>query len=784
MGTRNELRGLLKQSQTTSEINNEVRVRTKRSSHSRGKECVNESLDYNDELVKYMSKLPSYLQRMERKEESFQSNVLNVGVLDWGRLEKWKHGRARDCGNALSRGGERSEKTERKVSTFATTSTSGVVPNDSHRCKIDDQVHTCSNLGKEKASSRDLQHSVHGIRCTLEPELASRDSLNKQEIATCSYKSSSGRDHEGVNPGKSRRSRSYQESTSGLLSEMGNSMGSLGMERNLVDRDKETQKRAGEVHVQEARERAKESGKQCVEKLDGDEKIVGDSKAGFTSEKQEFSNIVLLRSKKQSQSTLSGEPQMSLDDDNMRVAREDNRSQIPRSCPISFDLERDSEAMLLPLGVDISGKKERFGGRRHSKTASRIFDLEMPEDESRKIRHHSPSKRFSFSFGRLSRSFTFKEDSAGLPFSSSDDTIKSDSMRFDGLAACPSQSSNQEKQNSHSGSRVSPLRRLLDPLLKSKGSENVLPSKVRSSSSNPKPTNSDLPLQDEKKQDTSRTRALFQLTIRNGIPLYQFMVDDNNRNSSSRSILGATMKSSASSFKDDSVQYCTFYSVNEVKKKKSGSWLIHGHKEKQCRFVYNVIGQMQLSNSMSSDITEQKFENNSPVIRESVLFDETEQVKGRKEVAAVVIKKKPVEENYRGLEETSVIIPGGVHSFPEKGAPSPLISRWRTGGLCDCGGWDVGCKLYVLSNKTLLRDEFNQSFKLFDQEGSEQESGGAALAMTELKTGIYRVEFSSFISALQAFFVCVTVITCGSEARTTGKSSSPLAPPLSPVGRV
>ncbi|KAG7607680.1 hypothetical protein ISN44_As05g000040 [Arabidopsis suecica] len=732
---------------------NDNRVKTKRSSHSRRKECVNKRLEHNDELVKYMSKLPGYLQRIERGEESVhQSNVLNVGVLDWESLQRWKHGRAK--------GGEISGRSERKVSTIATTSTSGVVvPNDSaNRCKIDDQVHTCSNLGKVKAS-RDLQYS-------LEPQLASRDSLNKQEIATCSYKSS-GRDHKGVEPRKSRRTQSNRESTTGLSSEMGNSAGSLF-------RDKEIQKRAGEIHAKEARERAKE----CVEKLDGDEKIIGDSEAGLTSEKQEFSNIFLLRSRKQSRSTLSGEPQISrevnrsLDFSDGINSSFGLRSQIPSSCPLSFDLERDSEDMMLPLGTDLSGKR---GGKRHSKTTSRIFDREFPEDESRKERHPSPSKRFSFSFGRLSRSFSLKDISAGQPLSSSEDTIMSGSMRFDG-SVCPSQSSNPENQNTHCRSRVSPLRRFLDPLLKPKASESVLPSKARSSSSNPKPiTNSNVPLQDEKKQDASRTLAIFQLTIRNGIPLFQFVVDDNS--SSSRSILGATMKSSDSSFKDDSVQYCTFYSVNEVKKKKSGSWLIHGHREKHCGFVYNIIGQMQLGNSMSVDISEQK-----SLITESVLFDESEQVKGRKEVAAVVIKKKPVEGSYTSFEETSVIIPGGVHSFPEKGAPSPLISRWRSGGLCDCGGWDVGCKLHVLSNKTVLH-KFNQSFTLFDQEVSEQDSS-PALSMTELKTGIYRVEFGSFVSPLQAFFVCVTVLTCASKAKTTGKSSSPMAPPLSPVGRV
>ncbi|CAF1793148.1 uncharacterized protein LOC106370001 [Brassica napus] len=644
-----------------------------------------------DEVVKYMSKLPPYLQGGEE-----ESNVLNVGVLDWSRLEKWK------------------QKCERRVSS-TTTTTLATLPNASshriHRCKIGDhQVHAGSNLRKKVKASRDLQL---GVRCNSEFASSSRDSPNKQEMPTCSYNKSSARDEERVN--KSRRS----PSSSGLLSTMGNSWGSLGT--------KETEKRA--------QEEAKESRKQCVvDKLNREDKTV-----------------VLLRSRR---STLSSQPPP-LDHNASKVAASEllDSSSLqltsrlpPRSCPLSFHFGRDSEdIMLLPLlgGVDLSPSS---GTTRHSKTASsRIFD------QQDKIRHDntSPSKRFSFSFGRLSRSFTFREDSSAT-----------DSMRFDGLA-CPShQSSNteEEKHNTHGGgSRVSPLRRLLDPLL--------MKPKVSTSSN-----------QDEKKKQ-SRTRALLQLTIRNGIPLFQFVVDDDNLNNKSRSILGATMKSSDSSFKDeDSVKYCTFYSVNEVKKKKSGSWLIHGHKDKQQqqdRFVYNVIGEMRLCNS---DITEHKPENISCVMRESVLVDETEeQVKGRKEVAAVVIKKG----------ETTVIIPGGVHSIPEKGEPTTLIRRWRSGGCCDCGGWDVGCKLHVLSNNTLLHD-FDQTFTLFDQEESDKNTG-PVLGMTELKTGMYRVEFGSFLSHLQAFFVCVTVVTCASEeetvSKTTAKTSSPFAPPLSPVGR-
>ena len=56
---------------------------------------------------------------------------------------------------------------------------------------------------------------------------------------------------------------------------------------------------------------------------------------------------------------------------------------------------------------------------------------------------------------------------------------------------------------------------------------------------------------------------------------------------------------------------------------------------------------------------------------------------------------------------TSILIPAGLHGGPRtrNGGPSSLIDRWRSGGHCDCGGWDEGCPLTVLerrSNKTAL----------------------------------------------------------------------------------
>jgi hypothetical protein len=53
----------------------------------------------------------------------------------------------------------------------------------------------------------------------------------------------------------------------------------------------------------------------------------------------------------------------------------------------------------------------------------------------------------------------------------------------------------------------------------------------------------------------------------------------------------------------------------------------------------------------------------------------------------------------QNLINTTVILPSGIHSLPNKGGPSSLLQRWRSGGSCDCGGWDLGCKLRILVNQ-------------------------------------------------------------------------------------
>jgi Domain of unknown function (DUF3527) len=57
--------------------------------------------------------------------------------------------------------------------------------------------------------------------------------------------------------------------------------------------------------------------------------------------------------------------------------------------------------------------------------------------------------------------------------------------------------------------------------------------------------------------------------------------------------------------------------------------------------------------------------------------------------------------------ELSIILPSGVHGSPdaENTVPSNLIERWRSGGLCDCGGWDLGCPITVLKNENSISSQ-------------------------------------------------------------------------------
>ncbi|URE30784.1 hypothetical protein MUK42_18063 [Musa troglodytarum] len=114
----------------------------------------------------------------------------------------------------------------------------------------------------------------------------------------------------------------------------------------------------------------------------------------------------------------------------------------------------------------------------------------------------------------------------------------------------------------------------------------------------------------------------------------------------------------------------------------------------------------------------------------------------------------------------SVLLPAGFHGGPmaRAGGPSSLTERWRSNGHCDCGGWDVGCPLTILSNdnsiysKGLAETEDDcKPLSLFI-EGAKQDGLDFSFRMFSMSRDIYIVCFQPTLSALQSFSIGVAMI--------------------------
>ncbi|KAI3697134.1 hypothetical protein L6452_29909 [Arctium lappa] len=109
-----------------------------------------------------------------------------------------------------------------------------------------------------------------------------------------------------------------------------------------------------------------------------------------------------------------------------------------------------------------------------------------------------------------------------------------------------------------------------------------------------------------------------------------------------------------------------------------------------------------------------------------------------------------------------VLIPAGFHGGPRSrigGGPSSLIERWRSGGSCDCGGWDLGCPLTVLHarrdhEEVVLGD--GGSFDLFEQVSYRLDV--PVFKMVDVRGGLYSLRYKSSLSPLQSLSIAVTAI--------------------------
>ncbi|KAK1436231.1 hypothetical protein QVD17_02010 [Tagetes erecta] len=135
------------------------------------------------------------------------------------------------------------------------------------------------------------------------------------------------------------------------------------------------------------------------------------------------------------------------------------------------------------------------------------------------------------------------------------------------------------------------------------------------------------------------------------------------------------------------------------------------------------------------------------------------------ESAAIVLQERKTDSGYLTPTEVSAVIPSGNHGLPsdESQRVKPLLDRWRLGGGCDCGGWDMGCPLVVFGSPGLKRDEScnkNHHVEIF-LKGTKESTPALTMKLTE--EGQYAVDFHAKLSSLQAFSVCVAILH-GTEA--------------------
>ncbi|XP_030472483.2 uncharacterized protein LOC115690303 [Syzygium oleosum] len=117
----------------------------------------------------------------------------------------------------------------------------------------------------------------------------------------------------------------------------------------------------------------------------------------------------------------------------------------------------------------------------------------------------------------------------------------------------------------------------------------------------------------------------------------------------------------------------------------------------------------------------------------------------------------------RTCNTVQVVIPTGNHGLPncDSRGPSSLLERWRSGGGCDCGGWDMACPLTVFGNPKI---QFTEDQSLVDnQKPLELFLQGAkeitpALTVKFVEEGNYAVDFHAHLSSLQAFFISVAML--------------------------
>ncbi|GMI97144.1 hypothetical protein like AT5G59020 [Hibiscus trionum] len=851
-----------------------------------------------EELVKYMSHLPSYL---ERGAKNPQEKVLNVGVLEWGRLEKW-HGSHKQISHS-------------SISSLSSSNTSSLLSAD------ESPAHSSTGHSFSSARQRLQRPSLHShlmsipIKGHLPSVKPFRENIGKfQDLKTPRRSTFTVQDkfiREDKSFCKNNQQIKVEEFTRReMLPKIDSESGTVpsGVKDNVASCEKvELKNQRGKMMKKD------EMFQEVVPKVDNQ----------YVTEKR--NTVVLLLPRDLPKTNHSGAANLSdlttksskreTEPKQQRTStetfKEAHRAELGSSFyhsgPLPSELDGSKHFQIKAMGlldansngfqsersqsVPRAAKLETSSCRRRTLEEKKLnaanvasaaneackgLDPKVHKVASEKVRSTSPFRRLSFSIGKTGKSSGLKEHSSIPQMSSTCSSVKT---KPENLVASGVDTSCGDTLNAKSRARSSPLRRLLDPLLKPKSvncrsftnqlqesiiregackssertkhsSATVQSVKAESNTINHRTTyvNDSAP---NKRNGSSAAQALLRVQVKNGLPLLTFAVDNESN------ILAATLKLLSSSGTGSYGCIYTFFSVQEVRKK-IGTWINQGGKGKGQDYAPKVVAQMKVSgsdfshfprpnhvdqfstrefvlltldvgqtNSQPSDfqpndeqaaiVVKIPKRNSRNSIKDGYLIDKHHSMPD----AALKVRLPEAKGSFVGVQDISatVILPSGVHSLPNKGEPSSLIQRWKSGGACDCGGWDLGCKLRILSNKnqcnqrpSLLKGSSTSNhFELFFQGGTQDKKPFFSLA--PFSDGIYSVEFNSSLSLMQAFSICIAVWDSGNhcdlsesissyEERTSretmlnDRTSEPNPteaeasaryvsyPPVSPVGRV
>ncbi|KAK7261524.1 hypothetical protein RIF29_27838 [Crotalaria pallida] len=767
----------------------------------------------DDELVKYMSRLPGYLE----KGEKISDQVLNVGVLDWGRLEQWQHGHKhvthRSSGSSTSTS---NSNTSSSVSTDVLTGKSS--RGRSLSCSrqrlsrpslqshfmvppMDDNSVPGKTFGGSVGKCQNLRGSHSNI--VARSKYVRPDDHLSQNHPTSVLK---GCNKKYLNPHIDMESlelpndRIYEAA---LCAKLVTSTDDGGMQKRVGDLE--------ELNIDTVEQATLTKTKPVVLLLPRDNSQ--SSHFGAPNMRTSFGHKFGSPSRTRLSEKLK-EPSHRypnhdtshscfLPDEICRSHSQPKQRATSSIDPESIKIPASTLSGPLPVKMGTSPCRSRKAEeRKHTVAPSSSANgpsqgIVDQKGTAEKSRSSSPFRRFSISLGFTGKGSGCK-DVAHVALQSSMAVPKSCSESARGYAS--KNISGNGKPGDAGRSRSSPLRRLLDPLLKPKAancrhsiesSQNgsaLLKKNSRSGSVNYSTLLQEKELDShhrvdcttintadsskDMKQVPSTFQALLRIAVKNGQPLFTFAVDNNS------DILAATVKNLTVTRKDECHSIYTFFTFREVKKK-NGSWMNQAGKSNDPGYIHHAIAQMKVSDSHYFDSTSQNCMDSSTV-KEFVLFSvklrqgdaQVTDYQPNDELAAIVVKS-PKATNFMSYahqiscqnDSVTVVLPSGVHSLPSDGGPSSLIERWKTGGACDCGGWDLACKLQILANENQAPINSRRSkayctdqFELFLQGNDQDQENQSSFRFSPCKPGIYSVAFDSSLSLLQAFSVCIALV--------------------------